>query len=89
VESMCIGEVRARQMLSGADVSALVAAMGIGGRCPDYLSPPPETLHATAPCLAPRSPHTLRLLNRLTTFRPESLPQPHPPSTYYRHCYRD
>jgi hypothetical protein len=38
---------RARQMLSGADVSPLVVAMGIGGRCPDYLSPPPEAPHAT------------------------------------------
>ena len=38
---------RARQMLSGADVLPLVVAMGIGGRCPDYLSPPPEAPHAT------------------------------------------
>src|SRR5215217_7154960 len=38
---------RARQILSGADVSPLVVAMGIGGRCPDYLSPPPEAPHAT------------------------------------------
>ena len=38
---------RARQMLGGADVSPLVAVMGIGGRCPDYLSPPPESPHAT------------------------------------------
>src|SRR5215203_6850770 len=34
-------------MLSGADVSPLVAAMGIEGRCPDYLSPPPDASHAT------------------------------------------
>jgi hypothetical protein len=38
---------RARQMLSGADVSPLIAVMGIGGRCPDYLSPPPDAPHAT------------------------------------------
>jgi DNA-binding transcriptional ArsR family regulator len=38
---------RARQWLRGADVSPLVAVMGIGGRCPDYLSPPPEAPHAT------------------------------------------
>jgi DNA-binding CsgD family transcriptional regulator len=38
---------RTRQMLSGADMSPLVAVMGIGGRCPDYLSPPPEAPNAT------------------------------------------
>jgi hypothetical protein len=38
---------RARQMLSGADLSPLIAVMGIGGRCPDYLSPPPDAPHAT------------------------------------------
>jgi len=38
---------RTRQMLSGADMSPLVAVMGIGERCPDYLSPPPDAPHAT------------------------------------------
>src|SRR5215213_6131086 len=38
---------RARQMLSGADVSPLFAVMGIRGRCPDYLSPPPDAPFAT------------------------------------------
>jgi hypothetical protein len=38
---------RARQMLSGADVSPLVAVKGIRGRCPDYLSPPPDAPYAT------------------------------------------
>jgi DNA-binding CsgD family transcriptional regulator len=38
---------RTRQMLRGADVSPLIAVMGIGGRCPDYLSPPPDAPHAT------------------------------------------
>ena len=38
---------RARQKLCGADVSPLVAVMGIGGRCPDYLSPPPDAPFAT------------------------------------------
>ena len=41
-------------------------------------SPPhPEAARS----LARRSPHTLRLLYRLTTFRPESMPQPRPPRT--------
>jgi len=34
---------RARQMLHGTDLSPLVAVTGVGGRCPDYLSPPPDS----------------------------------------------
>src|SRR5215208_4721209 len=37
---------RARRVLPGTDVSALVAAMCVAGRCPDFLTPPPD---ATAP----------------------------------------
>ena len=32
---------QARRALRGVDLSPLVAATGVGGRCPDYLSPPP------------------------------------------------
>jgi hypothetical protein len=38
---------RTRAMLRGIDLSPLFAAMGVGGCCPDYLSPPPETPLAT------------------------------------------
>jgi DNA-binding transcriptional ArsR family regulator len=34
--------VRARRTLPGTDVSALVAAMCVEGRCPDFLTPPPD-----------------------------------------------
>ena len=34
--------VRARRILPGTDVSALVAAMCVAGRCPDFLTPPPD-----------------------------------------------
>ena len=34
---------RARRVLPGTDLSALVAAMCVDGRCPDFLTPPPET----------------------------------------------
>jgi DNA-binding transcriptional ArsR family regulator len=51
---------RARRVLPGTDLSALVAAMCLAGRCPDFLTPPPdasaasfgeelERLRATAP----------------------------------------
>src|SRR5215204_1740948 len=33
---------RARRVLPGTDLSALVAAMGVAGRCPDFLTPPPD-----------------------------------------------
>lgn len=38
---------RARPMLRDLDLSPLVAVMGVGGRCPDYLSPPPDASLAT------------------------------------------
>lgn len=38
---------RARMALRGVDLSPLVAAVGVGGRCPDYLSPPPDGPGAT------------------------------------------
>ena len=34
--------LRARRGLRGVDLSPLRAAVGIGGRCPDYLSPSPD-----------------------------------------------
>lgn len=34
---------RARRVLPGSDLSALVAAMCVAGRCPDFLTPPPES----------------------------------------------
>jgi DNA-binding transcriptional ArsR family regulator len=34
--------VRARRALTGTDLSALVAAMCVEGRCPDFLTPPPD-----------------------------------------------
>ena len=34
--------VRARRVLPGTDISALVAAMCVAGRCPDFLTPPPD-----------------------------------------------
>jgi DNA-binding transcriptional ArsR family regulator len=33
---------RARRVLPGTDLSALLAAMCVAGRCPDFLSPPPD-----------------------------------------------
>lgn len=33
---------RARLALRGTDLSPLFAVVGVGGRCPDYLSPPPD-----------------------------------------------
>src|SRR5918993_967832 len=33
---------RTRRVLSGTDLSALVAAMCVAGRCPDFLTPPPD-----------------------------------------------
>jgi DNA-binding transcriptional ArsR family regulator len=38
---------RARRVLPGTDLSALVAAMCVAGRCPDFLTPPPDTSAAT------------------------------------------
>jgi DNA-binding transcriptional ArsR family regulator len=55
---------RARQALRGADLSPLLAAVGIGGRCPDYLSPPPDgpgaTFREELERLAATSPETVR-----------------------------
>ena len=34
--------VRARRVLPGTDILALVAAMCVAGRCPDFLTPPPD-----------------------------------------------
>jgi len=39
--------VRARRVLPGTDLSALVAAMCVAGRCPDFLTPPPDASVAT------------------------------------------
>jgi hypothetical protein len=33
---------RARRVLPGTDLSALVAVMCVAGRCPDFLTPPPD-----------------------------------------------
>ena len=33
---------RARRVLPGTDISALAAAMCVAGRCPDFLTPPPD-----------------------------------------------
>jgi DNA-binding transcriptional ArsR family regulator len=38
---------RARRVLAGTDLSALVAAMCVAGRCPDFLTPPPDASVAT------------------------------------------
>jgi DNA-binding transcriptional ArsR family regulator len=38
---------RAPRVLSGTDLSALVAAMCVAGRCPDFLTPPPDVSAAT------------------------------------------
>jgi DNA-binding transcriptional ArsR family regulator len=38
---------RARRVLPGTDLSALVAAMCVAGRCPDFLTPPPDVSFAT------------------------------------------
>jgi DNA-binding transcriptional ArsR family regulator len=37
---------RARRALRGVDLSPLLAVVGVGGRCPDYLSPPPDAARA-------------------------------------------
>src|SRR5829696_1668088 len=38
--------MRVRRVMPGTDLSALVAAMCVAGRCPDFLTPPPD---ASAP----------------------------------------
>ncbi len=38
---------RVRRALPGTDLSALVAAMCVAGRCPDFLTPPPDASAAT------------------------------------------
>jgi DNA-binding transcriptional ArsR family regulator len=38
---------RARRVLPGTDLSSLVAAMCVAGRCPDFLTPPPDASAAT------------------------------------------
>jgi len=38
---------RARRVVPGTDLSALVAAMCVAGRCPDFLTPPPDASVAT------------------------------------------
>jgi len=38
---------RVRRVLAGTDLSALVAAMCVAGRCPDFLTPPPDASAAT------------------------------------------
>src|ERR687898_2444175 len=38
---------RTRRVLPGTDLSALVAAMCVAGRCPDFLTPPPHASVAT------------------------------------------
>jgi DNA-binding transcriptional ArsR family regulator len=38
---------RARRVLPGTDLSALLAAMCVAGRCPDFLTPPPDASAAT------------------------------------------
>jgi DNA-binding transcriptional ArsR family regulator len=38
---------RARRVLPGTNLSALVAAMCVAGRCPDFLTPPPDASVAT------------------------------------------
>jgi len=37
---------RARRVLPGTDLSALVAAMCVAGRCPDFITPPPDAAAA-------------------------------------------
>src|SRR5215207_607422 len=37
---------RARRVLPGTDLSALVAAMCVAGRCPDFMTPPPDAAAA-------------------------------------------
>jgi hypothetical protein len=39
--------IRARRVLSGTDLSTLVAAMCVAGRCPDFLTPPPDASAST------------------------------------------
>jgi DNA-binding transcriptional ArsR family regulator len=38
---------RARRVLPGTDLSALVAAMCVAGRCPDFMTPPPDASAST------------------------------------------
>lgn len=38
---------RARRMLRGVDLSPMVVVTGVGERCPDYLSPPPDASRPT------------------------------------------
>src|SRR5829696_5670166 len=38
---------RTRRTLPGTDLSPLVAAMCVAGRCPDFLTPPPDSSVAT------------------------------------------
>jgi DNA-binding transcriptional ArsR family regulator len=38
---------RARRVMPGTDLSALVAAMCVAGRCPDFMTPPPDASAAT------------------------------------------
>lgn len=38
---------RTRRTLPGTDFSALIAAMCVKGRCPDFLTPPPDASVAT------------------------------------------
>jgi DNA-binding transcriptional ArsR family regulator len=39
--------IRARRVLSGTDLSTLVAAMCVAGRCPDFMTPPPDASAST------------------------------------------
>jgi DNA-binding transcriptional ArsR family regulator len=52
---------RARRALTGTDLSALVASMCVEGRCPDFLTPPPE----------PSAPTFREELERLRATPPE------------------
>src|SRR5215203_5948198 len=52
---------RARQTLPGTDLSALVAAMCVERRCPDFLTPPPD----------PSAPTFREELERLRATPPE------------------
>jgi hypothetical protein len=39
--------IRTRRFPPGTDLSALVAAMCVAGRCPDFLTPPPDASAST------------------------------------------
>src|SRR3712207_2693334 len=41
------GAPRARRVRAGTDLSARVAAMCVAGRCPDFLTPPPDASAAS------------------------------------------